>query len=465
MPRLITEKSFYQYIKCPSWVYFEAHAGESQPHDPLLQKLIDDGLIEEKQREILADRKQLYEVTAEDAEEAFLQTLQFMREGRQTIYRATLIDQHWVGQPDVLERVEGKSNLGDYYYVAADIKRTREVRDDHKFQGCFYAELLEKIQGVKPAQGYVITPERAVLSYLIEEFETEYKLTLGEIEAIVAGRKPPHFLTSGCKQSPWFDACRRESVHCDSLSVLNRIWREEVALLEDAGVKTIDELAALSVRDLARRVPGMHPPRLETLRDQAVAIHENHHIIRGRVDFPESAVEIFFDIESDPLRDFDYLFGVLAVQDGKGEYHSFFAEFPGDERRAWKEFVTFIEGHYDAPIYHYGQFEVEVVRRFIKKYGASAIAEEAFERNMIDLLYVMRPAIIFPLPFYSLKDIASYIGFAWRADDASGANSVLWFEEWMRTKNDALRKKILEYNEDDVRATHLVKKWVREHAS
>jgi uncharacterized protein len=62
-----------------------------------------------------------------------------------------------------------------------------------------------------------------------------------------------------------------------------------------------------------------------------------------------------------------------------------------------------------------------------------------------------------------LKDIAQYIGFNWRAEDASGANSVLWFEEWLKKKTPRLMQKILEYNEDDVIATYKLQRWVREN--
>ena len=462
----ITEKTFYQYLKCPNWVYFNAHTTERRTHDAIMQKLIADELIDSKKRELISDRQDLVSVTAEDPDEAFEQTLSFMCEGRQTIMNGILIDQHWVGHPDLLERVEGKSRLGNYYYIAVDIKRSRFLRDDFKFQGCFYAELLERLQEVKPQQGYVINADGEVMSYLIDEFEHHYKLSLSEIEKIIAGQRPVHFVTSGCKQSPWFEECRSESEGCDDLSLLNRVWREEVHQLGEAGVKTIAELSLKSVTDLELLVPDVSPNRLEIMRDQAIAIKEGRHIIRQKADLPEAGVELYFDIESDPLRDFDYLFGVLRV-DGKTEtYSPFFAEDPSQEEKMWRSFIEFVEQNLDAPIYHYGWFEVEVVHRFSAKYGVSELVREALDRNMIDLLSVVRPSVIFPLSFYSLKDIACYLGFSWRSDDASGANSVLWFEEWMEDKSKKmLLQKIFDYNEDDVRATHLLQRWVRENAS
>lgn len=465
MPRLITERTFYHYLKCPTWVWLDAQAGAHRPHEPLMAALQDEGLIEDKRRALLADRTDLAEVKSEDIEEAFYETLDYMRRGRQTIYHGVLVDGHWVGHPDVLEKVEGKSLLGSYYYVAADLKRGRTLRDDYKFQGCFYAELLQRIQGLKPAQGYVITPDGTVLPYLIESFEGDYAITLDGIERILAGQRPPHFLTSGCKQSPWFNECRKEATACDDISLLNRVWRSEVASLQAAGYTTVASLARVSVDTLRRRLPLLDAGRLEIMRDQAVALQEGRHIIRAKVAIPESTVELFFDVESDPLRDLDYLFGVLVVENGQGTYHRFFADDSTQEKTMWNAFLGLITKYPEAPIYHYGGFEVEVVRRFDTRFGSDAVARTALARNMIDLLGLLRPSVLFPLSFYSLKDIATYLGFRWRADDASGANSVLWFEQWLRLKEPAQLEKIFAYNEDDVRATHLVQAWLKHHAS
>ncbi len=462
----ITEKTFFHYLKCPNWVYFDAHHGQKRMHNALMQKLAADELVDEKKVHLISDRQDIVSVQAEDPDEAFEQTLVFMREGRQTITNGLLVDKHWVGHPDLLERVEGTSRFGNYYYVAVDIKRSRYVRDDFKFQGCFYAELLERIQQVKPQQGYVINPDGEVMTYAIEEFEHHYKLNLSEIEKIIAGQRPAHFVTSGCKQSPWFEECRTESEGCDDLSLLNRVWREEVHRLTEGGVKTIAELSLKSLSELERLAPDVSSNRLEIMRDQAIAIKEHRHIIRQKADLPEARTELYFDIESDPLRDFDYLFGVLRVDAKEQTFHPFFAESPAQEEKMWRGFVDFVEQHMDAPIYHYGWFEIEVVRRFSAKYGISEIAREALDRNMIDLLSVVRPSVIFPLSFYSLKDIAHYLGFSWRSEDASGANSVLWFEEWLNDKSKKmLLQKIMDYNEDDVRATYFLKRWLDKNAN
>ena len=154
---------------------------------------------------------------------------------------------------------------------------------------------------------------------------------------------------------------------------------------------------------------------------------------------------------------------LVVVQKGKEKYDPFLAKKPEEEAAMWKEFVSFVESHLDVPIYHYGHFETDVINRFAAKYGCSDLVRDALRENMIDVIEVIRRTVVFPLTFYSLKDIAAYVGFHWRSDDASGANSVLWFESWMKNGDKATLEKILDYNEDDVKATRVVKDWLVKH--
>lgn len=428
--------------------------------EPILQKLQDEGLLREKELELLGNRE-IVEVAMDDAEESFLKTLEYMKQGKETIYKGVLMDGRYVARPDILERVEGTSDLGEWYYVAIDMKRSRHLKDEYKFQGVFYAELLQKAQGVKPVQGYVMHGNGTVDGYLIEDFQTDYDLTLEGIEDILDGEREPHFLTSACKQSPWFSECKRESHACEDLSLINRIWRSEIYALQDAGVDTITKLADASVEEL-KQARGVTMDRLYVLQQQAISLAEQKVVRLGQVDLPEeTGVALVIDVESDPLRDTDYLFGVLVV-DNETEtetYHPFLAKQPSEEGEAWKSFVTFIKEYAGANIYHYGWYEQEVFRRMGEKYGIPDEVERMFEENMIDLLTRMREKVIFPTPFYSLKDIAKHLGFAWRSSEASGLNSVLWYHDWLDKEDEEALTDIVKYNEDDVRATWFVRNW------
>ncbi|MBU1126521.1 MAG: TM0106 family RecB-like putative nuclease [Patescibacteria group bacterium] len=460
MKHRITEQTFYKYLKCPSWISRELERDEDL-REKLLEKIQDDGLLSEHEKALLTDRDYV-EVTSDDLDEAALQTLELMKKGAQTIYKGILIHENWVGRPDILERVEGKSRLGDYYYVACDIKRSRHMKDEYKFQGLFYAKILDRVQGHEPVMGYVLHADGNVESYLLEEFDTHFHLTMDAIEEILDGGSESHFLTSGCKQSPYFSECELEARNCDDLSRLNRIWRSEVDLMMRVGITSVEELANAPVQNL-KEVHGMSLDRLYFLQQQAIAMSENKVIRIGEIELPkEEGPVLVVDVESDPLRNSDYLIGVLLIDNGKETYHPFLAKRPEDEEKAWHEFTEFITHYPTANMYHYGWYEVDVFRRLTERYGAPEEAKRIIENQMLDLLSFMRQKVIFPMSFYSLKDIAKYLGFKWRMNEASGLDSVLWYEEWLENGDTKALEDIVNYNEDDVRATWLVRNWAVE---
>jgi len=459
--RIITERSFYKYLKCPSWIAHEAKE-EHLVEDALRVKLQHDGLLRERQLALLANRP-MVEVVTEDQDEAMVKTVELMAQGVQTIYRPVLVHHHWIARPDILERVEGKSKLGEYYYVACDIKRSRRLKDEYCFQGSFYALLLAEVQGIKPIQGYVMHPDGVVESYMLEAYATKFHLTLDAIERILNGEEEPHFLTSDCKQSPWFSVCKHGSASCDDLSRLNRVWRSEVKSINDAGLYTVTDFAKSSKEYLATHITGVPTDRLAFLQEQAKALIEDRVIVLGAVDFAPGLDAIIIDVESDPLRnDFHYLIGVLEVHGDASSFRSFLAKKPDEEGTMWQEFSAYLANKPAIPIYHYGYFEVDVVKTLIERHGVHHdMSATMILPRMVDVLTKLRDRVIFPLSFYSLKDVAKYLGFAWRTDDANGLDSISWYENWLTSGNPADLSRIVEYNEDDVRATWHVVDWAR----
>lgn len=420
----------------------------------------DDALLQEQERKILVNRNSV-EVVAQDDDERYEKTLALMKEGVSSIYEGALIHGHWLAKPDLLERVSGSSTFGDYYYVACDIKRSRHLKEEYCIQGSFYAEVLRAVQGVKPKQGYIMRPEGGVEAYALEEYAIKFQLVLDGIERILHGVDEPHFLTSDCKQSPWFDECVALSKKADDLSRLNRVWRSEVTALNNAGIMTVAQLAEQNADLLTRMVHGVTPERLNFLILGAQTLQSGKPLMLGTVDFPERDDALIVDIEADPLRDLHYLFGVLDVHSGGDEFHAFLAKKEDEERAAWEAFVAFMESRPGIPVYHYGWYEQDVFRLMAERYGAPDGFVDDLAARSVDVLERLREAVIFPLSFYALKDIAQHLGFRWRHKDASGLNSVLWYEDWLATQNPEVLQDILFYNEDDVRATWFVREWAK----
>lgn len=460
----LTSQEFYRYLKCPNWVYWDLFGDPKEKGDvpEMIKRLRDEGVLHEK--DVVAKLGPFEELPSEGPpEKLFAATLEAMRRGVPLIYQGTLMDNDWVGRPDLLRRVEGPSDLGAWSYEAVDIKSSREISEPQSYQLVFYALLLKRAQGTKPETLRIINVDGEERVMPIDEAEPGFFELLDRILAIRAGEKPEALFTSGCKESPWYESCKREAEARDDISLIYKIYKSEARRLKEAGYLTLASLAEAEPSALRGAVTGISDQRLERLRLQAVSLRERRIIRLDEPRLPESRVELFFDIESDPMQGVEYLHGILLREGGEERYEAFIAETPEpkDEGRAWTAFCDFIEKHAGAPIYHYGWYELDAVRRLSNRYGISRKAAQALDHgNMIDLVKVVQRCAVFPLYFLSLKDVAKHLGFSWRASDASGANSVLWFQDWQAKGDLSLRSKIIDYNEDDVRATAFLKDWL-----
>jgi uncharacterized protein len=68
----------------------------------------------------------------------------------------------------------------------------------------------------------------------------------------------------------------------------------------------------------------------------------------------------------------------------------------------------------------------------------------------VDLyLDVVKSRTEWPVNHYSIKTLATFLGFKWRDREPSGAASIEWYHRWVETGDAAIRRRILDYNEDD----------------
>lgn len=467
----LTGEHFYKFFQCPHWIWFDIYGDQTKKGQipPIIEMIHKGGLKHE--RETIKPRK-FEEVKPElmrDLDEAFLVTLELMKQGK-NIYHGVLMDENWVGIPDLLEArpVEKgmKSNLGDHYYVVYDIKSGKEIRDEYKFQLVFYSLILERLQGVLPRDAYIINSDGEERSFMVDDFLDYFHLTRERIERILAGEKPPPFLKSGCKQSPWYALCTEETKDCDDVSLIYRLSQNDQRRFYELGIHTVNDLASADLDQLRFRLEDWPFDKLLRFYNQAQVLIVNEPRILKKSEFPQVENEIYFDIESDPTEGIDYLLGMLikkrtpSTDSGQTEYKYFLAKDKEDEARVWREFLDFLESLNNFVIYHYSYYEREVFKRLANKYGISMALEDKFKNNTIDLHWKFIEAAVLPIYFYSLKDVAKYLGFKWQAEDAGGAESVVWYNDWLQSHDQKIMDKIVAYNEDDVRATLFIKEWL-----
>lgn len=180
-------------------------------------------------------------------------------------------------------------------------------------------------------------------------------------------------------------------------------------------------------------------------------------------------MKIYFDIEGDPFLKIDYLYGFWIVDDGDREpyFKYFIAKKEEEEGKMWTDFMKWVKTIHeqDYKIYHYSPYETSSIKRLEKIYGGSDALDE-FKNHFVDLARIAKKSVIFPLYFYSIKDIAKseFLNYQWSHPEASGANSIFWYEKWLETNDEEVLQDIIDYNEDDVKATHVLHEWLKKNS-
>jgi predicted RecB family nuclease len=259
--------------------------------------------------------------------------------------------------------------------------------------------------------------------------------------------------------------------------------RHDLTLLPELGRARRDALqsqfptiAALASSEVEKFVDGkktafagVGPDMLRRLkvRAQLSVSASPKPFLKVAKQLPRARTELFFDIETNPLRDFCYLHGVVVreVESIQSEqYVGFFAEDLSDngECKAFRDAWEFLTSQKEVAIYIYSKYERTIYRKLARKFPEVCSEEEVnamFAPPLVTDLYfdVVRPDSEWPTQNFSLKSIAKFLGFQWRDSHPSGAASIEWYERFLRTQDAADRQRILDYNEDDCRAMRVLK--------
>lgn len=263
----------------------------------------------------------------------------------------------------------------------------------------------------------------------------------------------------------------------------------EIAVLRRLGVSTLTDLASVELEALlSSYIPEVahRPGGEERLR---IAAHRAKLMVSGvelerlsddSIEVPRADIEIDFDIETS-ADDHVYLWGFLVTDtrtDEPPRYVAFsdFSELTDSaERRLADEALSWLHhlvttSDASVRVFHYSRYEVLRIERLAEAFGrdpfiwASGFADEAF----FDLFEVVR-GHFFGTYGLGLKQVAhAGPGFSWRDDNPGGLNSQSWFADAVHAESEAVRaeltQRVLDYNEDDVRATYALRRWLRDGA-
>ena len=415
-------------------------------------------------------------------------TLEAMRRGEPLIYAGRISADDLVGIPDLLRR----HGAG---YIPVDVKAGRGKEgggDDggkpklhYAVQLALYVDVLERIGLSAGRHGIILDTSGEEVAYRLDEPRNarskttlwdEYQRHLVTARAIVERTvSPKPALASACKLCHWRSACSASLMQADDLTlipVLGRTIRDVMA----PAIPTVAALAGSDPEDFIRKKKtifrGVGAERLRTFHARAKLLSEPgaKPYLTNPVVLPTSDVEFFFDIEVDPLRDHTYLHGIVERPGGDtdGERFVYFFtddETPEAERAAFAQSVAHLTSVPSATIWYFSKYERAIYRKLQARYPdvcTAAEIEELFNpARAVDLFDVVMKSTEWPTNDRSIKTLAKYLGFRWRDTDPSGAASIEWFDRWVRERDPTMKARILEYNEDDCRATRVLLDGIR----
>jgi hypothetical protein len=151
-----------------------------------------------------------------------------------------------------------------------------------------------------------------------------------------------------------------------------------------------------------------------------------------------------------------------------GEFRAFWATSREEEQRAFEQLVDFLSERLarcaDMHVYHYAHYEVGVLRRLAGEYGTrEEEVDELLRREVfVDLYRVVAQSLRISHPRYGLKQVETFFMPERTEDVSAGDDSILVFEQWLETGDDALLEAIERYNEFDCRATVALRDWLLE---
>jgi predicted RecB family nuclease len=487
----ITASVLYDLVHCPQRVALDAFGDASRRDQasPFVRLLWERGTLYE--REVISALNQPFlDLSGYDEEVRERLTLEAMRRGEPLIYSGRIASGDLLGVPDLLRKEAGG-------YVPGDIKSGAGEEgggDDndgkpklhYAVQLALYVDILEHLNLSPGRRAFVwdIHGDEVLYDFIApqgprkpETLWDEYQTFLAEARSVLARAVAPQGASSAtCKQCHWYNYCGEQLANADDLTLIPSLGRA----VRDTLQGTIPTIAALAEANLdslivGKKTPfkGVGPDRLRLFQARAELLKSDRPqpYLRAPVSLPKTPVELFFDIEVDPMRDICYLHGVVERRDGDAaseQFAFFFAEAASDEaeRNAFASAMAYFRSLSDAAIYYYSKYERTIYRKLQRKYPDVCSPEDVerlFEpAHAIDLYGdVVIKATEWPTRDHSIKTLAKFLGFVWRDAHPSGAASIEWFDRWCKDGKPETRQRILDYNEDDCRATRVLLDGIR----
>lgn len=491
----LTATKLYDYLQCPHRVWRDIYGPEDEKikeTNPFVQLLWDKGVYHEQN--VISQLGTFEDLTVGDIQERISKTDDALNSGVDLLYQPVIAHKNLLGIPDLLRKQPDGS------YAALDIKSGRgyegvdesadrdspKLKKHYAVQLALYTEILEKLgfsNGKR--EGYIYDIELQEVLYQLKspmgvktqqtfwEFYEELKVDVMNIMQDLHKNDPA--MAGICKLCPWYNSCKKWVAIRDDTSGLFYVGRSvRDQLKEELHLSTVKEAQNLNVEDLLDKkkhdknfLKGIGKKTLDKIKIRAeILSNKKPPVLYEKLDLPQVENELYFDIEDDPTQAFVYLHGVYERTPQGEKFIPFVADAvnPESEAKAWQEFWDYVKSfdENNFAIYYYSHHERTTYKKMSSLYPKVASEDDIewlFDKSRAVDLYtdVILKNTDWPVGSYSLKTIAQYLGFKWRDETPSGALSIQWYNEYLKTGDKSILERILIYNEDDCKATLVIK--------
>ena len=399
-----------------------------------------------------------------------------MREGVDVVYQGVFAHDGWRGVADFLLRQP------DGTYEVLDTKLARTAKPAYILQLLFYNEQLARVQGREPEHIHVLLGNGDQQSFRPQEFAAYYRRVRSRLEALrrrAAGRpsRTPSTTAAVCDFKPLCDA------YWDSVDHLSRVAGLYPDADRQARRRGDHDARATGTRAGRARAGRDSPPtpgrscasrpscsstRARPARTPSASSSRSPRAASRSCPTPRRATS---SSTSRATRSgtrtgaLEYLWGILDVERNFTPLHAHDHE---TERLAFETFVDLVHArlleHPKMHVYHYAPYEITALKRLMGRYGTrEAELDDLLRRGVfVDLYKVVRNGIRASRPGYGLKELEHFLDFEREAEVKDGGASIVIFEQWMQTGEQALLDQIDAYNREDCIATLLLRDWLLE---
>jgi len=235
-----------------------------------------------------------------------------------------------------------------------------------------------------------------------------------------------------------------------TLKALSGVTAPTLATAELYGIRTIDDLLSKPLTpEMIEKIKGV-----EKIKLKAYAFINDLVLIAKGFETPSEwrsgESDLYFDIEADIT---PYLFG-FSFQD---VYLPFLIKEETHFEIVARSMLRFLNAR-AGNVYHFFEYERKVLEQLSQK------TQIPLDRiKLWDVYDILKRNMILPIQHYSLKMVAKWLGYEWKVN-LEGQKSIRYFRQWKEKNDREVLQAILQYNEDDCRATEVIKRWLSDPA-